>query len=211
MGITPHLTKFNEYRKRSPTICDILWQLSCSVRLLSIGQTGRIRNEIRWFKSKSLRLSWIRFIKLCLLRLGLPTNECNYRQASWKLPGVGHKYLFSLLLQTTAQSSHGVCVMLGPRLGLRLWLHLGHAMRARAATRDKRAPESRARCCCCCCCCLCVLIPFDKIMPWITFKWFWPAFASYKAAFSGPAPAPLGLHPIKPYLFLAYRCYRLLW
>lgn len=62
----------------------------------------------------------------------------------------------------------------------------GACVRLTAATNDK-AKANRNRNCCSRC--LCVLIPFDKIIPGIAFKWGF-----------GPHP-----HTIKPYLFLA-RC-----
>lgn len=91
-----------------------------------------------------------------------------------------HKYLFALLLHavegqlTWRMRAAAAAVAYRTR-------NAGACVRLTAATNDKtQANQSRTYCSCCCCCCcsprccwrcLCVLIPFDKIMPGITFKW----------------------------------------
>lgn len=91
-----------------------------------------------------------------------------------------HKYLFALLLhevdgQLTWRMRAAAAAVAAVAYRTR---NAGACVRLTAATNDKtKANQSRTCCCCCCCCCspcwrcLCVLIPFDKIMPGITFKW----------------------------------------
>lgn len=92
-----------------------------------------------------------------------------------------HKYLFPLLLhgvdgQLTWRMRAAAAAVAAVAYRTR---NAGACVRLTAATNDKtKANQSRTcrSCCCCCCCspcwrCLCVLIPFDKIMPGITFKW----------------------------------------